>query len=114
MQSESPGARPPRTISSPTSALQRSGTRSTLPGSAATRPPHTRPQPCKHCVASARRRNYAVSFLIAENFLQQCFEARTAAQWVEKRFNFKVNKIGMILIAFFNPVEGLLFSAEPE
>src|SRR5262249_6628914 len=54
-ENKAPGVR--QEPSSPTPEHRKSEKGSKPPGSAATRPPHTRPQLCKHCAASARRRS---------------------------------------------------------
>src|SRR5260370_31143408 len=62
------------------------------------RPPHTQPQPCKHCVASARQRSsvyswqrlprIGLSLLRPDHFLHERFETRIATERIEHRINF--------------------------
>src|SRR5205814_8834559 len=66
-------------------ARRKPGRKSTPPEARATRQPRTPPQPCKHCAASARRRNCRSSSFPASNLLHECFEARIAVEIVEER-----------------------------
>src|SRR6266480_4359905 len=92
---------------------------------AATRQSRKRPQPCKHCAASIRKRNCRSSLFgsgfVSElrsgnNLFRQRFETRIAAQRVEERVNSDISYVRAraILITLFKPAQRLLFIAQSE
>src|ERR1700751_2588182 len=85
-------------LSSPKSALRMSAVKSTLPAPRATRRLRMRPPPCKHYAASVRRRSYRSSLRCfgRDDFLDQGFETRIAAQIVEQRISRKKEQIAII------------------
>src|SRR5439155_2393059 len=78
--------------------------------------PHTRPRPCKHCAASARRRSYRSSLFPAGNFFHERFKARVAAQRVEIRIDLDKIEVGRaaFLSCSLQPIQSLIFFSEGE
>src|SRR5262245_48065149 len=89
-------------------------------GSRATRQSHMRLQLCKHCAASARRRSCRSSFrrpaelARRHNLFGERFEARIAAQRIDKRVNSNPAYVGtgVILITLFKPAKRFFFVAK--
>src|SRR5260370_6356430 len=76
---------------------------------------------CKHCVASARRKNYSNSFLRLfefprrNNLLGERLESWITAQWVKEWINSDLDDSGLLLgITSLEPVHRLVFVSEPD
>src|ERR1700737_109114 len=87
--------------------------KSTPPESRATRRQDKRPQLCKHCAASVRRRNCRSSLCFVENLLDQRLKTRLVANAVVDLVNFKIpTRAVLLLVRFFQPIQTFFFLAK--